>query len=53
MTDLKINFHKPFAYNLSRCEEVSMRVATICNLDTLPFSYLALPIKITSLTRED
>jgi len=55
MTRLKINFHKSFVYHLSGSEEVGMRGASIlnCNLGSLPFSYLGLPIKSTSLTRED
>jgi len=54
MTGLKINFHKSFIYNLSRCEEVGTRATTIlnCNLGSLPFMYLGLPIIPTSLTRE-
>jgi len=55
MTRLKINFHKSCVYNFSRCEEMGMRAAFIlnCNLGALPFTYLGLPIKVTSLTRED
>ena len=55
MTGPKINFHKSFVYNLCRCEEVGMSAATIlnCYIDTLPFTYLGLPVKMTSLTRKD
>ena len=55
MMGLKINFHKSFVYNLSRCEEVDTRAATVlnCNLGSLPFTYLELPIKANFLTRED
>ena len=55
MTRLKINFHKSCVYNLSRCEEMNMRVTSIlnCNLGILPFTYLRLPIKVATLTRED
>jgi len=55
MTGFKINFHKSCVYNLSRCEEVGMRAASIpnCNLGSLPFIYLGVPIKVTSFTRED
>ena len=55
MTGLRINFHKLCVYNLSRCEEMGMRAAFIlnCNLETLPFTYLELPIKVTTLTREE
>jgi len=47
MTGLKINFHKLFAYNLSGTVVVGTRVASIlnCNLGSLPFTYLGLPIK--------
>ena len=55
MAGLKINFHKSYVNNLSRCEEMGMRVASIlnCNLGALSFTYLGLPIKATTLTRED
>jgi len=55
MTGLKINFHKFFVYNLSRCEEVGTRATTIlnCNLGSLSFTYLGLPIKAIFLTREN
>jgi len=55
MTGLKINFYKSFIYNLNRCDEIGTRAAIIlnCNLGTLPFTYLGLPIKVTSLSRED
>ena len=45
MTDLKINFHKSYIYNLSRCDKVGIRAATILNfnLGTLSFIYLGLP----------
>ena len=55
MSGFKINFHKSSVYNLSRCEEVETRATTIliCSLGSLPFMYLGLLIKQTSLTKED
>ena len=55
MIGLKINFHKSFAYNLSKREEVGMRAATVlnCNLGSFPFTCLGLSIKPTTLTKKD
>ena len=55
MTGLKINFHKLCVYNLSIYEEMGMRAAIILNynLGSLLFSFLRLPIKVTSLKREN
>ena len=55
MTGLKINFHKSLVYNLRVSEEVGTRGTSIfiCNLGSLPFTCPRLPIKSTSLTRED
>ena len=55
MMSLKINFHKSCVYNLSSFEEVGTKATFILNysIGFLPFNYLELPIKVTSLTRED
>ena len=54
MTGLKINFHKSFLFNLSRCEGVGRRAIAIlnCNLGSLPF-YLGLSFKDISIIKED
>ena len=53
--ELKINFHKSFFYNLSWCEDVTMKVTSIlnCSIVSFPFTYLAFPIKTTALSRVD
>ena len=55
MAKLKINFQELFVYNLSGSEKVGTRATSIFNyyIGSLHITYLGLPIKPTSLTKED
>jgi len=55
MIGLKINFYKSFVYIFSKSEKVGTIAVAVfnCNLSSLTFTYLGLPIKVTSLSKED
>lgn len=52
---LRVNFHKSSIYNLGPNQSIAARASSIlgCRVDSLPFTYLGLPIKSTTLTRTD